>query len=118
MGINHDFRPLFVGLDTPVPLLDGTTQSYVNFDNAASTPPLKAAQDKVNSFLRYYSSVHRGTGFKSQISTLVIEKARAIILAFVGADSESHVCIFGKNTSEAIINFHEGILLQRIAKSC
>ena len=37
---NHNFRPLFVGLDTQVPLLDGREVTYVNLDNAASTPPL------------------------------------------------------------------------------
>ena len=37
----HDFRQHIVGIDTKVPLLDGRLVSYVNFDNAASTPALR-----------------------------------------------------------------------------
>jgi cysteine desulfurase/selenocysteine lyase len=98
----QDYRPLFVGLDALTPLLDGTSRCYINFDNAASTPALKAVQQAVDDFLVYYSSVHRGTGFKSQLSTHAYEKARSMVMAFVGADPAIHTCIFGKNTTEAI----------------
>ncbi len=98
----NDYRPLFVGLDALIPFMDGTCRCYTNLDNAASTPPLKAVQHAVDDFLVYYSSVHRGTGFKSQISTHAYEQARQIVLNFVGADPIQHTCIFGKNTTEAI----------------
>ncbi len=97
-----EFRTLFCGMDTPVPTLSGKTVPYVNLDNAASTPALRHVQDCVNRFLTYYSSVHRGTGFKSQISTHAYETARSQMLNFVGADPQTHICIFGKNTTEAI----------------
>lgn len=99
---SHNFRPLFVGLDTQVPLLDGREVTYVNLDNAASTPPLKHVLEKVDNFMNYYSSVHRGTGFKSQLSTHLYEAAREQILHYVQADPAEHVCIFGKNTTEAV----------------
>jgi selenocysteine lyase/cysteine desulfurase len=98
----HDYRPLFVGLDAQVPLLDGSCCRYTNLDNAASTPSLKAVQQSVNDFLVYYSSVHRGTGFKSQVSTHSYEQARQIVMKFVGANPAEYTCIFGKNTTEAI----------------
>ena len=97
-----DYRPLFVGLDAQIPLLDGVCRCYINMDNAASTPPLKAVQHAVDDFLVYYSSVHRGTGFKSQLSTHVYEQARQLVLEFVGANPAEYTCIFGKNTTEAI----------------
>ena len=97
-----DYRPLFIGLDAQIPLLNGECRCYVNLDNAASTPPLKAVQQAVDDFLVYYSSVHRGTGYKSQLSTHAYEQARAIVLDFLGADPKEHVCAFGKNTTEAI----------------
>jgi|YNPMSStandDraft_1061717.scaffolds.fasta_scaffold00099_37 selenocysteine lyase/cysteine desulfurase len=97
-----DFRTLFCGMDTPVPTLSGATLPYVNLDNAASTPALRHVQETVNQFLTYYASVHRGTGFKSQLSTHAYESARTLLLNFVGADSQTHLCIFGKNTTEAI----------------
>ena len=98
----HNYRPLFVGLDALIPIMDGTCRCYTNLDNAASTPPLKAVQQTVDDFLVYYSSVHRGTGFKSQISTHAYEQARQIVLKFVGANPHDHTCIFGKNTTEAV----------------
>ena len=99
--MNH-YRSLFVGLDTLTPLLDGSQTVYTNLDNAASTPALRAAQESVNAFLNYYSSVHRGMGFKSQVSTHAYESARAVVMDFVGADPQQDVCVFGKNTTEAI----------------
>lgn len=97
-----DYCSLFIGTDTKVPLLNGKSTKYINFDNAASTPPMVAVQQAVNDFMPYYSSVHRGTGFKSQLSTHMYEEARHIILEFVGANPEQHTLIFGKNTTEAI----------------
>jgi selenocysteine lyase/cysteine desulfurase len=96
------YQSLFIGLDVEVPLLDGTRRPYINLDNAASTPPLKSVQEAVNDFLPFYSSVHRGTGYKSQLSTHAYEQARRCVLRFVGASNEEHTCIFGKNTTEAI----------------
>ncbi|MDX1437664.1 MAG: aminotransferase class V-fold PLP-dependent enzyme, partial [Anaerolineales bacterium] len=97
-----DYSHLFLGLDLEVPTLDGGRRRYINLDNAASTPPLLAAQRAVVEFMPYYSSVHRGTGFKSQLSTHAYEAAREIVMAFFGADKNDYVCIFGKNTTEAL----------------
>lgn len=96
------YRHLFIGMDIQVPLLKGDKRPYINLDNAASTPPLLAVQQAINEFARYYSSVHRGTGFKSQLSTHVYEEARCIVLNFVRANPDEHTCAFVKNTTEAI----------------
>ncbi len=96
------YTSLFTGIDAEVPTLNGGHRKYINFDNAASTPPFKAVQNAVNEFMVYYSSVHRGTGYKSQLSTHAYEEARQAVLQFVGADPNYHTCIFGKNTTEAI----------------
>ena len=97
-----NYREYFTGLDTPVPVLMGADAPYINLDNGASTPPFKHVQTVINQFLDFYSSVHRGTGFKSQLSTQAYDSARHEILRFVGASPENYVCIFGKNTTEAI----------------
>ena len=91
-----------LGLDQRVPLLDGRLVPYVNLDNAASTPPLREVVDAIDRFLPYYSSVHRGAGFKSRVSTAAYEDAHAIVARFVGADPAASTVIFGKNTTEAI----------------
>ncbi|MFZ5918383.1 MAG: aminotransferase class V-fold PLP-dependent enzyme [Chloroflexota bacterium] len=95
-------REAIIGIDKQVPLLDGSTRQYVFLDNAASTPTLRGVQQKVDEFLGWYSSVHRGAGFKSIISTEAYEQARDITAHFVGADPATHSVIFGKNTTEAI----------------
>jgi selenocysteine lyase/cysteine desulfurase len=99
---SHALRPRVVGTEIAVPLLDGSWATYINFDNAASTPALVSVRDGVDRFLDYYASVHRGTGFKSQLATWAYEQARLTTLRFVGADPETHTCIFGKNSTEAI----------------
>jgi cysteine desulfurase/selenocysteine lyase len=95
-------RERIVGIHQTVPLLDGSTRPYVNFDNAASTPALQEVLDTVNEFLGWYSSVHRGTGFKSKVATQAYDDARRIVADFVGANLSDHTVIFGKNTTDAI----------------
>ncbi|MBC7478580.1 MAG: aminotransferase class V-fold PLP-dependent enzyme, partial [Pseudorhodobacter sp.] len=98
----QSLRSMIVGIDQQVPVLGGRSLPYVNLDNAASTPALREVLDTVNRFMDWYSSVHRGSGFKSQVSTHAYEEARSIVATFVGANSAEHVVIFGKNASEAI----------------
>ncbi len=98
----HNVREQIVGVDALVPLLDGSRRQYVNFDNAASTPALRPVFDKVNEFMAWYSSVHRGTGYKSQIATEAYDLAHDIVGCFVKANLETNTVVFGKNTTEAI----------------
>jgi cysteine desulfurase / selenocysteine lyase len=95
-------RSRIVGIDQEVPVLDGSLRPYVNFDNAASTPALQDVLDTVNDFMRWYSSVHRGTGFKSKVATQAYDDARRVVADFVGANLQDHTVIFGKNTTDAI----------------
>jgi selenocysteine lyase/cysteine desulfurase len=100
--IAENLRNEIVGVERRVPLLDGSQQTYVNLDNAASTPPFRRVKEKVDEAMELYSSVHRGTGFKSLISTHLYDQARQVVADFVGADRDYHTVIFGKNTTEAI----------------
>ncbi len=96
-------RERVVGINTRVPLLNNDeTRPYINFDNAASTPALKDVLDTVNEFMLWYSSVHRGTGFKSRVATQAYDDAHRIVAEFVGANLKDHAVIFGKNTTEAV----------------
>ncbi len=97
-----NMRERILGLDKRVPLLDGRLVPYVNLDNAASTPPLRDVMEALEQFMPYYSSVHRGTGFKSRLSTVAYDQAHEIVARFVGADLSTNTVIFGKNTTEAI----------------
>ncbi|MBM4166749.1 MAG: aminotransferase class V-fold PLP-dependent enzyme [Ignavibacteria bacterium] len=95
-------RDDIVGIDSYVPILDGTRRRYVFLDNAASTPTFQSVISCIENFLPWYSGVHRGTGFKSQIATAIFDNARAFIGDFFGADADENVVIFGKNTTEAV----------------
>lgn len=98
----HALRDQIVGIDTLVPLLDGSKRRYVFLDNAASTPTFRRVLKCIEEFMPWYSGVHRGTGFKSIIATEAFERAHEIVGEFVGADLSRNVVIFGKNTTEAV----------------
>jgi len=106
-------RLRIVGIGEAVPVLDGDRRPYINFDNAASTPVLRKVLDTVNDFMRWYSSVHRGSGFKSKLSSHAYESARGIVCDFVGGNQHEHVVIFGKNTTEAINKLAHRMPLRR-----
>jgi len=97
-----NYRRMVVGVDTPVPLKNGQLVTGINFDNAATTPPFKSVLKAVIMFSPWYSSIHRGTGYKSRFSAKVYEDARYETLKFVGADPIYYTAIFVKNTTEAI----------------
>src|SRR5437870_5481683 len=86
-----DVRQHIVGVDTKVPVLNGELLPYINFDNAASTPSLREVLQVVNDFMPWYSSVHRGTGFKSLVSTEAYEESRRVVADFFGANNRDHV---------------------------
>jgi selenocysteine lyase/cysteine desulfurase len=100
----------------PVPLVgdgilvacaDGTERPYLSLDAAASTAALRPVLARVEEFIPWYSSVHRGAGHKSQVATGAYEDARAAALAFAGripgpggwADDVAIIC---RNTTEAL----------------
>ena len=66
-----------IGIDQLSHVLGGPAVTYVNADNAATTPPLRSVLETVTDFLPSYSSVHRGTGAKSRFSTASYERARS-----------------------------------------
>jgi selenocysteine lyase/cysteine desulfurase len=93
--------PRLIGDDVEVPCVDGRFERYVNLDYAASTPVMADVWAAVEAFVPWYSSVHRGTGAKSQVSTAAFEDARGDWKAFVGARADDEV-VFVRNTTEAI----------------
>ncbi len=101
MDPRNGSEPIFVGQDVEVPLIDGSLRRYINLDYAASTPALVEVARKLDAFLPYYSSVHRGAGFKSQISTAAYEGAREVIRHFFGA-REDDLVIFTRNTTDSL----------------
>ena len=105
MLYNNDFpyfRSYVHGVNIKIPQSDNNYVPEINFDNAATTPPLKTVLTEVLAFSPMYSSIHRGTGYKSKYSSYMYEKSRETIAKFVGADLNTDTVIFIKNTTEAI----------------
>lgn len=96
-------RPLLpvVGGDLDVPLVIGRSVRYANLDYAASAPALHAVCDHLQQVLPYYSSVHRGAGYTSQVSTRLYEGARRTVSEFIGARPDD-VVVFTRNTTDAL----------------
>lgn len=90
-----------VGEEVEVPLVTGGARRYVNFDYAASAPALRTVHDAVEELLGWYSSVHRGAGFKSRVATTAYEGARESIRRFVNARDDDAVVIT-RNTTDSI----------------
>jgi selenocysteine lyase/cysteine desulfurase len=90
-----------VGAELEVPLVGGRSARYANLDYAASAPALGAVWAEVQAFLPWYSSVHRGAGFRSVVATAAYEGARDAVRSFVGGRPDDTV-IFTRNTTDAI----------------
>jgi selenocysteine lyase/cysteine desulfurase len=64
---------------------------------------MQVVADTVADFVPWYSSVHRGAGYKSRYSTAAYERARESTHRFAGRPSEDgNVVVLCRNTTEAI----------------
>src|ERR1700738_5581418 len=82
------FPVALIGGVSPVPCVDGRERPYCDLDAAASTNALSAVVRRVEEFLPWYASVHRGAGYKSRVATDAYEEARAAALSFAGGDPD------------------------------
>ena len=90
-----------IGADTVVPCADGRARRL-------REPRLRGQHSRDGrrvgcrrGFVPWYSSVHRGSGLKSRVSTAAFEDARDAVAEFVGARADDAV-VFVRNTTEAI----------------
>jgi selenocysteine lyase/cysteine desulfurase len=87
---------------TEVPLVDGSTTRFVNFDYAASAPPLASVHRVVTRTLAHYASIHRGQSYLSRASTAAYERARRVVAGATGAREGDDVVVFTRNTTDAL----------------
>ncbi|MFV0463649.1 MAG: aminotransferase class V-fold PLP-dependent enzyme [Nostocoides sp.] len=93
--------PPVIGTDLTVPVAGGGHLSYINADHAASAPALLAVERAVAQATLTYSSVHRGQGWASQVTSAHYEAARDEIGRFVGARPDDAVVIT-RNTTDSL----------------
>lgn len=107
------FPVQLVGDELTVPCVDGRERPYLSLDAAASTPALPAVAERVTDFVPWYSSVHRGAGYKSQMATAAYEEAREAAVRFAGREGGDHIAILCRNTTEAINHLAYRLQLSR-----
>ncbi|TCO54371.1 aminotransferase class V-fold PLP-dependent enzyme [Actinocrispum wychmicini] len=93
--------PRVLGSDLQVPLADGATATFANFDHAATTPCMAAVAEAVNDFLPWYGSTHGGAGTLSEMATARFEESRQAVRRFVGCRPDDYL-VFTHSTTDAL----------------
>lgn len=103
MDSSFNYRDLFIGLDTPVILKSGLPIIPINFDNGATTPPLKSVVECIIDNTLTYGPVARGTGQKGDLCTEKFENSRYKVLDFFNLkDTNTHTVIYTKGSTESL----------------
>ena len=98
-----NIKDLFVGLDEKVCASDGHCINTINFDNAATTPPIKSSIEYMKNLSNTYASIGRGTGQKAEITTNLYKESKNFLMDFFNIkDKEKYVIIYVNNTTEGI----------------
>ena len=79
---------------------DGSTVEYAHLDHGATTPAFAAVAQEVAAAAVTYSSVHRGAGFASRVTSSRYEQARETVATVVGAREDDQV-VFTRNTTDS-----------------
>lgn len=106
------YRELFEGIDTKVKLSNGSYIIPINFDNGATTPPLKSVVNTILEDIKYYGPIARGLGQKGDICTQKFEEAREDVLDFFNLKgNNTHTVVFTKSDTESL-NLLANILIK------
>lgn len=98
-----NYRNLFDGVNNPIRLENGKVLIPINFDNGATTPPLRSAVATINGNIKNYASIGRGAGQKADYCTKKFEESRDDILEFFNLkETTSHTVVFVKSTTEGL----------------
>jgi len=74
-------------------LLTPTGDGFLSVDNKKQEA-LTELEHSTFTALETYSNVHRGSGHFSMVSTILYEKARDIVLEYLGLNKKNHIVIF------------------------
>lgn len=96
--------PEFIGLDTELPLADGTSRRRVHLDAAASPLALKSSQDCIAKLLPYYSNTHSKAHLSARVTTEAYSWAQTSILDSLGFDKAEYDIAFVGFGSTAVFN--------------
>lgn len=106
------YRSLYVGIDNTVLLENGRSVVPINFDNGATTPPMKCAVEAIQKDLKWYGAIGRSKGQKNSYCTDKFNAARADILKFFQLSvDDTHTVVYVKSATEGL-NLLAHILLK------
>ena len=74
-------------------LLTPAGDGFLSVDNKKQEA-LTELEHSTFTALETYSNVHRGSGHFSMVSTILYEKARDIVLEYLGLNKKNHIVIF------------------------
>lgn len=98
-----NYSYLFDGVDTLVELANGKKTRVVNFDNGATTPPVKEIYTHMPNWINQYGPIGRGTGQKGDWSSEMQGYCRKKIKRFLGVEKdENYEVVWTKNTTEGL----------------
>ena len=98
-----DYRNLYDGIDEQVKLPSGAFITPINFDNGATTPPLKSVTKIIADNIQNYGPIARGVGFKGEYCTNMFDDCRKKILDFFGlSECDSHTVVYTKSDTESL----------------
>lgn len=98
-----NIKDLFIGLDEKVCASNGNLIDVINFDNAATTPPIKSSIEYIEKLSNTYASIGRGTGQKAEITTNLYKESKNFLMNFFNIKNpDKYVVIYVNNTTEGI----------------
>ena len=98
-----NYRDLFEGIEDKIQLKDGRYITPINFDNGATTPPLKSVIKIIEDNIKNYGPIARGVGFKGDYCTKIFNNTRETILKFFNLqDTNTHTIIYTKSDTESL----------------
>ena len=104
-------RKELLGIESKIKLRNGKKVCQINFDNAATTPPLRSVVCYINELIKYYGSIGRGTGQKSTKTTELYNDSKEYLLDFFNVrNKDDYTVIFVNNTTDGINKIAQTLL--------
>ena len=98
-----NYRSYFVGIESRFKLENGKSVVGINFDNGATTPPMKCAVDAIQRDLNWYGAIGRSKGQKNAYCTEKFNDIRSNILRFFHLHPEGdHTVVYVKSATEGL----------------
>lgn len=110
--MSQNYRYLFYGIDEEIKLPDGTSIIPINFDNGATTPPMKCALKAIKDSALLYGPIARGAGYKGDYCTQKYEEAREYILEFFNLKNNPNYTVIYTKTATESLNILANVLIK------